>query len=376
MIARINKALEEPYRVLFSLGLLLAILSVGVWLLFYMQKLSFYPKNFHSIGLFFGFFWCFVAGFFMTALPRMTGTVHANFLELGLACFLPVQLLALLALDLSLNFVMLNLAAQQMFLLVFLIRRFLLFRRLPFDGFFYIPAAFLFSLLGIGLALVDSSFLLNYFYSFSGEAFLLFLILGLGSRLIPLLSRVEGSLAPFELSSVRFLKPSIYIVLLGVSFIGEHSEYRLIFLGLRFVLLLVFSVFEWKVFAKKSQASIVGLGLFIGTFMLCLWPLVMIFSENVLLGRHILYLGGFTLITFMISSRVIWSHSGQGIEKELGSRYLSLGLLLIVGATITRVLGLMGVDFRFVYLAIALFLVLCVFWLWELVKSFSVEAKR
>ena len=63
---------EEPFRVFFPVGALLALLGVALWPLYYAGLLAEYPSVLHARLMIEGFFASFIIGFLGTAGPRIT----------------------------------------------------------------------------------------------------------------------------------------------------------------------------------------------------------------------------------------------------------------------------------------------------------------
>ncbi len=81
---------EEPFRVFFPVGALLALLGVALWPLYYAGLLAEYPSVLHARLMIEGFFASFIIGFLGTAGPRITSAPH----------FSRTEVLLLLTLDL------------------------------------------------------------------------------------------------------------------------------------------------------------------------------------------------------------------------------------------------------------------------------------
>ena len=78
-------AVKNPYKPLFILGVLFGLMGVLIWLFFDVGLIAFYPRRAHIQIMFFAFFWSFVAGFLMTAIPHMTDSRLTCSLEVWLA---------------------------------------------------------------------------------------------------------------------------------------------------------------------------------------------------------------------------------------------------------------------------------------------------
>jgi uncharacterized protein involved in response to NO len=81
---------EEPFRIFFPIGALLAVLGVSLWPLYYAGALTEYPAILHARLMVEGFMASFIIGFLGTAGPRITSAPH----------FSRAEVLVLLTLDL------------------------------------------------------------------------------------------------------------------------------------------------------------------------------------------------------------------------------------------------------------------------------------
>src|SRR3989344_2137593 len=85
--------MRDTYQWFFPLGIVFGVLGVGVWILFWLQKIHFYPSPLHSELMIGGFFLTVAIGFLMTAIPRFTNTHSASFMEIGVAFLIALFLL-------------------------------------------------------------------------------------------------------------------------------------------------------------------------------------------------------------------------------------------------------------------------------------------
>jgi uncharacterized protein involved in response to NO len=78
---------REPFRIFFPLGVLLAWLGVGHWLLYRIGVTQTYSCFFHGLVQMQAFMMAFAVGFLFTALPRRTQSAPPSTLELTAAGF-------------------------------------------------------------------------------------------------------------------------------------------------------------------------------------------------------------------------------------------------------------------------------------------------
>lgn len=354
----------EPYRILFPLGVLGAWLGVSLWLLFSSQKLEFYPRESHAFLMYFSFLWSFVAGFLMTAIPKMTGTSSAHLLEI-LAAVVLVLLQMILTLQGRTSTSIFLYGLQTLFLVVFVLRRFLVFRRIPFAGFLFLPAAFVSSFLGVALFAFGFEVSLSSVFLLCGEAFLMNLIFGLGGRLIPVISRLPKALLPHESAGQENWAGPVFVCLLLNAGYGFELFYSVeMGLTIRAVTLLVGAVFLWGLFRRPSSWTLIGVGLKLSVLFLVLGQILghPLFSWG-LAGTHLMLIGGFCLLTMLISTRVTLAHGGQDLAYEVQSKMLFLLILLLLGAAILRFLAQNHVMGWLNTVAVLVFLVALLLWL-------------
>jgi uncharacterized protein involved in response to NO len=368
-----NEALE-PYRIFFPLGLFLALFAVFYWLMFNVGILKFYPRDAHAQLMYFGFFWSFVAGFLMTAIPKMTGTLPANYLEQSIGVFLAfLQLILTLRNQIQLSkYIYL---VQIVFLIIFTIKRFIYVKKIPFEGFIFIPFAFLTSILGMYLSWINY---LNpsQFYKISAELFLLNLIFGLGARLIPAISRFANALKPDQVVSLSKIKLfSFSSLLLNTTFIFDVLVNTILTRMLIMIVIIFYVIFILGFFKKPTQWSKLSIGLKFGLFFLMLGYVVKFAAPNhyPIAVSHFVYIGGLMLITLMIATRVKLAHGGIDLNYEITSKRSLYIIVLIALAAITRVGAHAAIEGVFINLSLILFI--CALLLW-LHKFYEIEKNR
>ncbi len=86
--------MEEPYRLMFPVGMLAGIAGVMMWPLLYAGMIGFYPRDAHPRVMLQGFMGAFVAGFLGTAFPRLCGTRGWSSWEFSAVLILWVSALA------------------------------------------------------------------------------------------------------------------------------------------------------------------------------------------------------------------------------------------------------------------------------------------
>lgn len=322
-----------PYQLFFPLGILNAILAVGVW---FVQNLGWFESPavlIHSKLIVGGFLWSFIVGFLMTALPRMTGTSSANILEYVLALVLLLgQTVFSWQLDARFFY------ANQMILILFLIiyggRRVLKLTK---------PIPIFFSHVGMAMALA----LLGSYYHFIGNSLMgihlyhvgttLLLVLGIGTRFFSFLSGL-----PSVFENVTALWPRILFhgsgLVMGILLFLAGRGLTVAYLGL--TLLSLFYLFNiWQIQRPSARPSALKYGVRIvaamiplSFFLSWLQPLMLI------TWFHLLFIGCFGLITFAVATRVTLAHGSYSIDLEMKSPALWCLLAFLVLGILCRVL--------------------------------------
>ena len=327
----------DPYDVLFPVGILTSLLAAFLWVAFQNSWVSFFPRQTHGNLMFFGFLWAFVSGFLMTAIPKMTQTSIANIFEIFAAVFL-VLLQWVLNLR-NMGSVSVGLFALQVFVLILFVgRRFLQRRQIPFEGFVYFPFALFWGLAGPFSFFLFPQFGSSMLYVFSGQAVILNLICGLGSRLIPVLSRIPGALMPDAAGQhKRMIEIGLYAICLNLTFVLEALGATQAGYLIRAIFISAVAVRYFKVFTRPSVRTYVGWGL--KSAVICLivgYGLLGVFPEGSSLPfLHLVYIGGYSLITLMVATRVTLAHGGYSLELELKSKHIVfIFLILLIGAAL------------------------------------------
>ena len=260
--------LTDPYRLFFLLGLIALIMGILLWSLFQFKLISFYPRFEHGDLMFMAALWCFIAGFMMTAIPKMTNTFSVKIIELiialGLVFFQAVAIFTQLREASGVIYFL-----QILFLVNFVFRRIWVRKVVPFEGFYFIPFAFFSAL--VGSLFLAFSYQINLVYLFIGKAFVLNLILGIGSRLIPAISKTAQALMP-DVQTQKNKKLQYLIYALGLNF-GFYTEAFLskeIGMIIQFIYVILISVTHLKLFQRMTTFTILGLGLKISLVLLWL----------------------------------------------------------------------------------------------------------
>jgi uncharacterized protein involved in response to NO len=345
---------KDPFRLFFPLGAALALAGILPWAAQYFTHAS-YPRDLHRVLMIDGFSLAFVCGFLMTAVPRFTGAPHAKKFEIyiifvcilasGVGAFFSSQSVSFLASAVAL-----------VALAVFAARRFLQKTANP-------PYTFLFIGVGLGLWFISQVllFLNSAGWSVGVDAVavaqdlftngaLMSLVLGVGGRLIP------GILGWQEIVShqrQRYETPEPFMKMVPAAiwlavfvFVGSYLLKPFLpsslCLAARALVILYFALKYWAIWKFPATRSFLTWGLW-----LCCWCMALGFLVPLAWpslgahGMHVLFVGGFSLLMLLISTRVSLAHSamGTGAEKKLARILIFSGLILF--AMVTRVTAIL-----------------------------------
>lgn len=329
----------DAYRYFFPAGWILGIWGVLLWILFPWNLVQ-YPGLSHPEIMMGGFFLCFVCGFLMTAIPRFTGTFGPSKFEHGISGAGVLLLFSSLAFAQKVYFygaVLLLL----LFLMSYLGRRFVVRKNNPPDSFLFVGAGVLLAFLGSFILFIAEFFpvpsQLLYFARLSFlQAYILCLVLGVGTRLIPAL--LGWAPLPTESKAPSRLK---LMIVLAVLFVGSYLIEAFVSAAhgnlCRAVLMTGITLYFWKIYKLPKRKAIQTFSLWASAWLLLLaqWGIVFVPNARVHI-LHILYVSGLALMTFMIATRVTLSHGQHDMTLEKKSKALGVGAALVLFAGLTR----------------------------------------
>lgn len=358
----------EAYRAFFISGLLISILGVSVWPIFQLHWLRTYPQDIHSFLMIAGFLFSYVSGFLMTAVPRMSQTKEAGRWEirLGLGLLWSQVIFALIGRT-SLNYQLATL--QFLFLLVFVGRCWFQRNANPPPGFVFIPVGLLSGLVGCAVLGFSTGSLPLGVWAYAKvllfQAFILNLILGLGSRLVPALTRVRGALDVRGLALENKWNYLGWALLLNVSFPIEVFFSPSLGHLCKFAVIAAIAVQKFKIYRARQTKGALSVGIRIAVHLLALGFLfAAFFPAHEIHFLHLSFIGGFALLTFLISTRVVLAHGGHDLSLELKNGSLIWFAVLFAALALLRVFLGFQADWRPVLLSVlaAGGLALCLFW--------------
>jgi uncharacterized protein involved in response to NO len=342
---------QEPFRIFFPLGVLVGISGISLWPLFFSGLHKFYPGIMHARLMMEGFLGAFVIGFLGTAGPRLTGTPHFARWELW-------TLLALHAGAVGVQIAERPFAGDAIFLallLTFAARmgwRFSHRADLPPPSFALVAIGFLNAIAGTVLLLIGQagqgnprcfalgSMMLN-------QGFVLYLILGIGGFLLPRILKLppkpefpESRTPPPGWRRAALFAATIGVVLLA-SFVFEVFTNSPRTAGIvRFLAAAVFLASEIPAHRSASPRLTIIIFLRLALILILLGLLFPAFwPAQRVAGMHVVFIGGFSLMTFTVAIRVVFGHSGLGHLFPTRLPFLIATALLLLTALVLRTVG-------------------------------------
>lgn len=329
----------EPFRLFFPLGVLLAWVGVGHWLLYAVGATATYSCQLHGLVQLQGFMMAFAFGFLWTAIPRRTGTEPAATTEIGLATA-GLVLTTIAALVELWALAELAYAGLIVLLLLFALRRFLAgtARRRPPAAFVLIPLGAFHGLVGAGLILCSTwpsgpAWMMGLGLLLVEQGVFLCFALGVGGLILPL---IAGATPPADLGAARgegrkAVAYAVAGILIFASLILEHRG--------------------WVRTAPLVRAATVALGLAaagalrgpgqpgvhrrlvwlaawlmpVGLATSGLWP------DYRVPALHVLFIGGFSLLAFAVATHVALMHLGlEHLARARPPAVIALGVTFVL----------------------------------------------
>lgn len=333
-----NSDQVDPYRYFFPAGWLLGIWGVLLWILFPWNLVA-YPGLRHPEIMTGGFFLCFVCGFLMTAAPKFT----ASFGPTKFDHWTSGILIALLFLSLSLPKVFFYgvVLGIFIFLISYMARRFLSRKSNPPDSFVFVGVGLAVGLLGCIILFLGEIFdVPGQIYTlgrlFFLQAYILCLVVGVGSRLVPAL--LGWAPLPTEKSGPpKVLKFTVLAVMFMATYFIEAFGNLGVSQFLRALILTCILIGIWKVYRLPKRKAVQTYWLWASAWFVLLgqWGMALALDYRVHL-LHVIFVSGLGLMILMIAVRVGLSHGKHEMSLEKNSKILFLGALLMCLAGFTR----------------------------------------
>lgn len=341
----------EPFRLLFPLGTALGLLGVLLWPLHVWGVLPVYPGPFHSRIMIEGFLTAFVTGFLGTALPRLLDTPRLTLAE-TLVLAGSITAIAVIHFAGSARWGDILFFCTLAGFLGSLLVRALIFRQdVP-------PPAFVLVLLGMACALVGSAtqaltsvvpesipvWLARLSRLLLHQGYLIFPIMGIGAFLLPRFFGMNNTqqfpesrtLPPGWTARAAFAIACGALVLAG--FVLEALDFPRPGNALRAAGILIYFVREVPAHRAGFGGGSLALGLRIALLSIpTAYATMAALPHRTFSLLHILFISGFSLLTFIVASRVLLGHSGQSDRFRARSWPVLLLTGLVAFAMLTRV---------------------------------------
>jgi len=324
----------EPYRVLFPLGALIAIAGVLPWVPAAFARGP-WPGTLHADLMIQGFELCFVAGFLLTAMPAFTHGAKCRTWELASAVTGAAAFASLRALGLEV-------AAGAVFAGTLLLTMVAIARRVR-PGAAAPPEEFL--LVGTGLALgvlggvleslVAAGVLAEPVPRFASRLVsrgtMPALVLGLGGLLVPTFAMMKDPLAIAGVARAgerlprRAFALSIAALLVG-ALACEARGAPALGAWVRAAAGLASTMLAWKLWRRPGRNVRLSWALWASGWCVALGLVAAAaFPGAEIAAWHVVFVGGYGLLTLAIATRVVVSHGGHALAEE--GRVLGAGVL-------------------------------------------------
>jgi uncharacterized protein involved in response to NO len=365
---------RDPYRIFFPLGLLLAWAGVGHWFLHSVGVLEDFRPIFHAMTQIQGFLTAFAVGFLFTMIPRRTESAPPAPWQLAFGMIAPV------AITISVWFEQFALSqvfwiALMLMMLGFVVKRFReeAAKRRPPNSFVWIPVALVLGLAGSVLTGVGASLGTQYWWLHDlGRRMILqgvfvSMILGVGGLAIPLMTRGDKPSDASSSSRDRIARALHLLAALALtaSFFVEQFVSLAGAMFLRAAVVLSVLISSAEVLKPPAGPGANRRLIWLAAWMLPLGYFVAgLFDEHAKAGLHVVFIGGFALLTLTVSAQVSLGHGGRGhllASKPLrlisvaGFLFAALGARVMMEADPDRYFHWMGC-------AAALFLAATIAW--------------
>jgi len=315
----------DPYRILFPLGLLYALLAALVWPL-HVGGVIPYPADTHWTLMIQGFVHCFILGFLLTALPAFLHADRCHRAELSVAVGSMVLLgVATLAgwHAVTQGAYLLTLAT----LVVVAARRIPMRRGDPPEEFVFVAMGLLFGFGGGLWGLATAAGWApepapRFSLRLIERGLVLCIVLGVGGLLVPTFTAMKDPLVVPGIAKPGQRHPRrrayIPIALLFVaSLVAEGYGHATLGAWLRVAAATPLLLLVWKLFRMPGRRDLLsyclwGAGWFIG---IGIWFSALV-PAHAIAGFHFMFMGGFGLLILGIATRVVVTHGKYPLQYE------------------------------------------------------------
>lgn len=289
---------------------MVAVVGVGQWLLFSLGLDPTFRSIFHSMAQVQGFLGCFAAGFLLTFIPRRTMTGPAQLWQVVVCAMCPVML-CVFAWREQWALAQVWWLIEMGVLLQFVIGRAAAMRR-PLTT----PASLVWVPLGLGFGLIGAVLTAMPSLHALGKGLLLeglmaSLVMGIGAMLVPVVTRAEP---PKPLTRDALILHGALAVAFAASFViqAEPMASMRVGYGLRLVVASAVLVRGARLWVWPTEPGLnrrlvwfAAWCLPVGYLLLTLWPM----QRSA--GLHVIFIGGFSLLSMTIGHHVMAAHGGH-----------------------------------------------------------------
>lgn len=335
---------SEPYRVFFFSGAVWSIVGVSLWPLFYAHQIAFYPSIVHARLMIEAFGAAFVVGFLGTAGPRMSTAPKLTPLEL-IWLFALHQASAISHLCLRQTWGDALFIALLGSLILCLVIRVIKFRKdWPPPQMLLALTGLMCGIGGATLWLMPATMNDARLFRLAGlllyQGLLLPPVLGIGSFVFPrMLGGDFGEPKTPAQSRAKLIRAAAAAVLLVGSFVLESFGQVMAGYAVRCIVAASYLLIEvrWRKSPTDEARGTLSAGLkwavLLGLLGLALAPFF--YAQHVSI-EHLLYIGGFGMLTLIVGSRVLFGHSGDLDGFFVRSKWVRFLIFLGVLTATTR----------------------------------------
>jgi uncharacterized protein involved in response to NO len=341
---------EEPFRLFFPLAAVAGFVGTLVWPLHFAGWVTWYPGVNHARILTQGFFGAFMVGFLGTALPRMLSAPRLTVPEVGLLFAVHTSLIVAHAFARTAvgdALFLLLLGALVVSLGLRLLRR----QDVPPPGFVLVGLAFLCGAAGTALALLQDRLEDQFFWLYlrpllQFHGFILLPILGVGGFFLP---RFFGLPNRHDFPESRtpppgWIRQALWALVVGaailVTFVIEAKGMARVGSALRFLVSAGYLYWQVPFFRSRVRNASLALALRIAFLLLPAGFLaVALFPMYRVALLHLTLIGGFSVLTLCVATRVVFGHSGQQAAFSARHRWLTVAVVLMLLGMLTRISG-------------------------------------
>jgi uncharacterized protein involved in response to NO len=336
----------DPYRVLFPLGLAFAIAGTMPWVL-YGAGAAGWPGPLHRALMIEGFETSFVLGFLLTAIPAFTHGERCRPWELAGAVLGPLAFGALAFAGSSAG-AQAAFVASLLWLAVAAGRRVAAAKVAPPEEFLFVGVGLLLGIAGgvmqLGAATgawVEPSPRLG--SQMVSLGMVLALVLGVGTMLVPVFAGMRdplvlpGIAGPHERGNRRRLYGALAALLL-FSFGCDALAWPRAGALLRLLVAATLGLLGWKLGRLPGRRALGAWGMWAAGWMVLLGlALAVAFPLHAVAFQHLIFIGGYGLLTLAIGTRVVTGHGRFPIADE--GRILSPVVVALVGLALVLRVG-------------------------------------